>query len=86
MSSRYLATVRRVTFDSFRLEPGCYLIVGEGMTRILVLDHFLTFRFRISKGITPPLGPCNRLREEVAQFENPLRRMDILIRHRAAHC
>ena len=84
MSSRYLATVRRVTSIPFACSRAVICSSVSGCARSSSSIIFLTLRFRISSGVAPPPRALHGFGEEVAQLEDALRRVRVLAGHRAA--
>src|ERR1019366_8253433 len=71
--------------DALVLEHSGDLLVGEGLGAILLFDHFLHFAFQQEERCTPAQRPLNRFREEIAEFEDALRRVHIFAGHGAAN-
>jgi len=84
MSSRYLATVRRVTWmpADCRRAVICSSVSGCAVSSPSII--FFTMRFDDQQRRRGAHRPLHRLREEVAQLENPLWGVGVLVGHRAA--
>src|ERR1022692_3934165 len=61
--------------DALALQHGSNLLVGEGLGAILLFDHFLHFALQQQKWRAAAQWPLDRLREEIAELEDALRRM-----------
>ena len=85
MSSRYFATVRRVTWIpcDCRMRVICSSVSGRAESSSSI--SFFTRRFRDQQRRRSALRPVHALAEEIAQLEYALRRMRILAGHRPAH-
>ena len=85
MSSRYLATVRRVTWIpcDCRMRVICSSVNGRlGSSSSM---SFLTRRLRIKQRCAAALGTLHALAEEVPQLEYALRSVGILAGHSTAY-
>ncbi len=59
MSSRYFATVRRVTLNTRSLQHGGDLFVGQRVRGIFFFNHFLNAALQQQQRVPkPPCGPC----------------------------
>src|ERR1035437_8423718 len=67
--------------DALILQHGGDLLVGEGLGAILLFDHFLHFAFQQQKRRATAQRSLHRFREEIAEFEDALRRMHIFAGH-----
>src|ERR1700687_2069160 len=70
--------------DTLRLQNAGDLFVSERAAWIFFFDQFLYAAFQDQERSAATLGPLHALREEIPQFENALRRVDIFIGDRAA--
>jgi hypothetical protein len=84
ISSRYFATVRRVT-GCPALQLRRQLVVGQRLARVLLFNQLLHLALQQHQRQVAALRPVHALGEEEAQLIHALRGMHILVRHRAAH-
>jgi len=83
--SRYFANGAAGDLNALFAEAFGYLLVGEGVRGVFIVNHFFDAALSVrAETFRCPAGPVHGLAEEITEFEDALRRVDVFIGDGAA--